>query len=135
MKIFNRLSAILIVCVLIFITGCEKTEPDVTTTDRDKFIGTWDGQSDGPNGHRNFSLVIIASVSAPDQIKMENFDGGTGIVFANVSGNALSIPSQIVSSETIQGSGNLSGGTISFTFSIDDGQTIENRTATANNKH
>ena len=135
MKIFNRLSAIIIVCLLIVITGCEKTEPDITTADRDKFIGTWDGQSDGPNGHRNFSLIITASNSAPDQVKMENFDGGNGIVFANISGNLLSIPSQMVSSETIEGSGTLSGVTITFSFSLDDGQTIENRTATAKNKH
>ena len=117
--------------------GCEKTEPDVSTADRDKFIGTWDGQSDGSGGHRNFSLIISASSSAPDQIKMQNFDGGSGLVFATVSGSSFSIPSQTVTGETIQGSGNHSGTALSFTFSIDDNQggAIENRTGSANNKH
>ena len=119
----------------ILIMSCEKSEPEVTSSDRDKYIGTWDGQSDGSGGHRNFPLIITISNSAPDQIKMENFDGGNGIVFATVSGNSLSIPSQVVSSETIQGTGNHLGVSLSFSFTVYDGQVSENRTGIANNKH
>ena len=121
--------------ISILIMSCEKSEPEVTTSDRDKYIGTWDGQSDGSGGHRNFPLIITISNSSPDQIKMENFDGGNGIVFATVSGNSLSIPSQVVSSETIQGTGNFSINAISFLFSVDDGQSVENRTGAAKGKH
>jgi hypothetical protein len=129
-----KLSAITLTVLLFTITGCEKTEEDPITDDRDKFIGTWDGQSNGPGGQRSFNLVITASNSAPDQILMDNFDGGSGIVYANVNGNSLAIPSQIVSGETIAGSGNFTGSTINFTFTIDDGQGVENRTAIASNK-
>jgi hypothetical protein len=135
MKRVNRILAVIVIGILVFTTACEKTEPDVNTNDRDKFIGTWDGQSDGPGGHRNFSLIISASSSAPDQIKMQNFDGGTGTVFATVSGDLFSIPSQLVSGETIKGDGSYSNSNLSFSFTIDDGQTVEDRTGTANNKH
>ena len=121
--------------ISILIMSCEKSEPEVTSSDRDKYIGTWDGQSDGSGGHRNFPLIITISNSAPDQIKMENFDGGSGIVFATVSGNSISIPSQLVSGETILGTGSHLGNSLSFTFNVNDGQSSENRTGVANNKH
>jgi hypothetical protein len=135
MKKIEKILAVIVIGLMIFITGCEKTDEGVNTSDRDKFIGTWDAHSDGPGGHRNFSLVISASASAPEQIKLQGFDGGTGTIFADVSGNLFSIPSQIVSGETIKGDGSYSGGTLSFTFTVDDGQTVENRTGAANNKH
>jgi hypothetical protein len=135
MKKIEKVLAVVVIGLMILISGCEKTDEGVNTTDRDKFIGTWDGQSDGAGGHRNFSLVISASASAPDQIKMQGFDGGTGTIFANVSGNLFSIPSQTVSGETIKGDGSYSNASLTFTFSIDDGQTVENRTGSAANKH
>ena len=135
MKTLNRILLATLFTALIFLTGCEKTEPDINSSARDKFIGTWDGQSSGTGGPRNFSLVITASASDPDQILLDNFDGGTGIVSAIVSGNSFSIPSQSVSGETIQGSGSYSSATLSFSFTIDDGQGVENRTGSANNKH
>jgi len=134
MKRVNRVFAVIIISIMVFTTACEKTETDGPVDDREKFIGTWDGQTDGTQGQRNFSLVITASNSAPDQILMQNFDGGTGTVVASVSGNLFSIPSQMVSGETIEGDGSYSNGSLTFTFTIDDGQSVEDRTGTANNK-
>ena len=131
MKSIFKISALIMVATLLFITGCEKTEPEVTTADRDKFIGSWSGTSTGQGGPRSFNMTIRASNSAPDQVLMEEFDGlaaGT-YVKASVSGNLITIISTSISGETYEGSGNLSGTTISFTFTIDDGQTVENRTA------
>lgn len=133
MKSLNKLLGILSI-ILITLSACEKTDEQVPVADRDKFIGTWDGQSTGVNGPRNFSLIISASNSDPAQILMRNFDGGTGVVYASVSGNVFSIPSQQVSAETISGSGNYSGNSLSFSFTVDDGQTTEARTGTATNR-
>ena len=105
----------------VFFTACEKTEDTgPSTTDRDKYLGSWSGSSTGSGGTRNFNM-------------QNNFDGvGTGnFIYANISGNSLSIVSTLVGSDRYEGTGSISGNTLSFTFTIDDGQTIENRSATA----
>ncbi len=130
----NNKSLVLFAFILLFLsTGCEKTEPDIITTDRDKYLGTWDAVSTGTGGTRNFTLVINASNSAPDQIIMKGFDGGssTSSLPANVSGNDLSIVTTLISGETIAGSGTYNNGSLNFTFTVDDGQSVENRTCTA----
>jgi hypothetical protein len=133
MKISRKLLGLLLVAFVIVFDACEKTETDgPTTSDRDKFIGNYASESTGPGGTRNFTLEVTGSASAPDQIKMVNFDGGNGTtIFASVSGSSLSIPSQMVSGETYQGTGSISGKTLTINFSVDDGQgTPENRVLT-----
>ncbi|REJ84032.1 MAG: hypothetical protein DWQ44_03920 [Bacteroidetes bacterium] len=123
----------LMLFVTALLSSCEKTEEDPNTSDRDKFLGSWRGFSTGPGGDINFNMNISASNSAPDQILMSNFDGTGSNTFipAVVSGNSLTIPT-FVGVDTIQGSGNYnSNNTLSFTFVVRDGQTVENRTATA----
>ena len=122
-----------ILCTLIF-TACEKTDTSgPSTTDREKFLGSWAGSSNGAGGYRTFNMTITASNSAENQILLNNFDGtGVGsIIYASVSGNSLSIISTLVGQDRYEGTGTISGSTLSFNFTIDDGQTIENRTATA----
>ena len=122
-----------ILCTLLF-TACEKTEDTgPNTSDRDKFLGSWSGSSTGTGGTRNFNMTVTASNSASDQIILNNFDGvGTGnFIAANISGSSLSLVSTLVGSDRYDGTGSISGSTLSFTFTIDDGQTIENRSATA----
>jgi hypothetical protein len=127
----NKVVAAFLISIAVVLNACEKTEPEITTTDRDQFIGTYAAQSVGPQGQRNFTLTITASTSAPDQIRMDNFDGGNVSVFANVLGNSLTINIQSVSGETYQGTGNIaSAKNLTIDFSIDDGQGIENRTLT-----
>jgi hypothetical protein len=129
----NNLFAVLAFSLLLFTTGCEKTEPDINTDDREKFIGTWNAISTGPGGTRNFTLVIVASNSAPDQIILKGFDGGSANsnLPALVNGNNLAIVTTVISGETIAGSGSYSNGTLNFDFTVDDGQTLESRTCTA----
>ncbi len=134
MKRFNRILTAVIFGIMIVVTGCEKTENDGPVDDRDKFIGTWDGESNGSGGQRYFNLIITASNSSPDEILMKNFDGGTGTVVAVVSGNLFSISSQLISGETIEGDGSFSDNALAFTFTIDDGQGVEDRTGTGKNK-
>jgi hypothetical protein len=136
MKNFKRVLILLALAGITVFTGCEKTEDDsdISTADREKFLGQWNGVSSGSGGTRNFNMTITGSNSAPDQILMENFDlAGSGTyVRAIVSGNSLTILTTTISGETYDGTGVLSndGKRLTFNFSIDDGQTLENRTAT-----
>jgi hypothetical protein len=118
--------------------ACQKdnqTTPSTSTPDRDKFLGTWITQSTGPvAGTLNFTMTISAGSSSASQIKISNFDNeGTGTtVFAEVSGNTVSITQTTIGNDVITGSGTYnSNGTLSFTYTINDGQTVDNRTATA----
>src|SRR6185295_4787619 len=105
--------------MMVLFNACEKTDTDVPTADRDQFIGTYASESTGPGGPRNFSMTITASSSAPDQIKMQNFDGGNNAtIFASVSGINLTISNQSVSGETYDGTGSLSGKKITINFSV-----------------
>lgn len=112
-------------------------EPDTVdpSVDRSDYLGTWTGQSDGPvGGPISFTMKITASNSSPDGIIMENFDGlGQGtFVTASVEAGTISIPRNIIGSDTVQGSGSYkNNGTLSFSFTIRDGQSVDQRTATA----
>lgn len=130
----------MLVGVFFVLYSCEKnsTEDGPTTVDREKYLGDWQGSSDGNvNGPLNFNMTITASNSAPDQILMDNFDGiGEGLkIVASVDGNSITIPGaplNIVGSDTITGSGTYnSNHTLSFTFTVKDGQTTDYRTASA----
>ena len=116
-----------------YFTGCEKDDNTVSTSDRDKFTGTWSAESSGSGGTRNFTLTITASNSSPDQIIMENFDqaGDNTFIPATVSGNSVSLVRTNISGEYYEGSGTYSNQKLNFTFTVDDGQTIEHRTCTA----
>jgi hypothetical protein len=131
-NLLKNVSAALIISLIILNSGCEKNDPSVPTADRDKFIGTWNGTSTGSGGSRTFNMNIKASNSAPDQVLMEEFDGLAAGQFikASVSGSTITIISTAISGETYEGSGSLSGNKITFAFTIDDGQTVESRSAT-----
>jgi len=127
-----RITLLLLALVTAF-SSCEKTDPEISTADRDKFIGSYQCVSTGPGGTRNFNMTITPSNSAPDQVLMENFDlSGSGTYIpANISGSNLSMVTTTIAGEIYEGYGVLSGDRITFNFTLDDGQTVETRTATA----
>ncbi|MBL7948693.1 MAG: hypothetical protein JNN19_06865, partial [Bacteroidia bacterium] len=64
----------------------------------------------------------------------ENFDGyGSGtFIPATVSGSDFSFIRTIISGDTIEGSGRYnSNNTLSFSFTVGDGQTVDTRSGTA----
>lgn len=133
----NRIS-IFLSCILLgstlFISSCEKTNDELDVDNREKFLGVWRASSTGPGGDVNFNMNITASNSDPSEILMENFDAlGSGTYVAgSITGNSISIPRNLVHSDTIVGEGQyLSDKTLSFTYEVRDGQTVENRSATA----
>ncbi|MBP6334811.1 MAG: hypothetical protein KA444_05000 [Bacteroidia bacterium] len=133
----NRISRILILTLLsttFMLSSCENSDDGPVVLDRDKFLGLWKATSTGPGGSVNFNINITASNSDEDQIIMENFDAlGMGTyVGGNVTANTVFIPTNLVNADTISGTGLYhSGNTLSFDYEVRDGQTVENRTATA----
>jgi len=125
-----------------FVTGmvlwsCQKdseNNPSTSTADLDKFLGTWITQSTGTSGTLNFTMTISAGNSSASQVKISNFDAeGTGtFVFGDVSGTSVSLNQTLIGNDTITGSGSYnSNNTLSFSYTIRDGQTVDVRTATA----
>lgn len=131
---FSYSRFVLVALVFATVYSCEpdSVNPDVSRAD---YLGSWNGSSDGPvGGPLTFPMTITASNSAPDQILMDNFDAiGQGYkIIAIVDGGTITIPQNIIASDTISGSGTYkANGTLSFTFTVRDGQTVDNRTATA----
>jgi hypothetical protein len=129
MMVRKKIAPLLLLSMFSVFTACEKTEQDISTADRDKFLGTWNAVSTGSGGTRNFQMVINASNSAPEQVIIKGFDGGNtnSNLPASVSGNDIALITTVISGETIAGNGRLSGDTLRIDFTLDDGQTIENR--------
>ncbi len=129
----GKIIIFLLVCSTVFISCQKSNDVGVSTLDRDQFLGTWYGTTSGSGGQRSFTLTITASNSASDQILLRDFDGAgsTAYIAATVSGSSFTMTSTLIGSDRYDGTGSLSSGTMSFTFSIDDGQGIENRTGTA----
>jgi len=136
----NIFRIVLVLLIAGFIDACQKdstTDPSVTGTDRDKFLGTWITQSSGTSGTLNFTMTIAAGASSANQVKIANFDleGSGAYIFADVSGNSLTIslpPLNVIGNDTIEGTGTYnSNNTLSFNYTIRNGQTVDVRTATA----
>lgn len=136
MKKLRKLSSIFLLLVLSF-QACQpdETEEPAPTDERDKFVASWKctEQSNQTGTNPAFNVHINKSTTNASQIVMENFYG-MGFdkkPYAEVSGNSITIPTQIVSGNTIKGSGNLSGtSTINMNYTVNDGSTIDSVKAT-----
>lgn len=134
MKRKKKIFIVYIVLILLA-ASCAKEDDSPLDSDREKFLGSWITTSTGAvHGTLNFTMTITAGASSPSQIKMENFDqeGNGTFLFGDVGGTAVSIAQQVIGSDTIQGSGSYnSNGTLTFHYSVRDGQSVDNRTANA----
>jgi len=140
-NIFRTGLAILSVSMLVIGCAPDETDDDITTLPRDKFIGTWHMTSHhtDPNqaATQYWDLVIEpASAAAAEQIVMKNFDqtGTDKTVYADVNGSNLDIPATVVyltggGQQTIEGSGNLNGTTLTFSYTSFDGLVTDTATA------
>jgi hypothetical protein len=123
--------AIFAVSLAMFVNACTKSEDPVSTSDRDKFLGLWQCTSTCTQSSSSpFNMTISAGNSSPEQILMDNFDGRGVKVIAYVSGANFSItgvPINIFSGDTIDGTGsyNSSTGKIAMNFTVKDGQTTD----------
>ena len=117
-----------------FLASCSQEEDPVPgTDDRQKFYGAWNIDANGSHsGHLAYTIEILADTPS-NAISMKNFDflGNTFYTYAQVDGNSVNIPSQVVDGNTISGSGSYSNGQITFSYSSNDGVYNDMVTATA----
>ena len=139
MKTANRLARFL--AVFLFFAAfyaCQPDKPDdpVAEDPRDKFEGNWVCQENctSDSTHTTFSVSISSNSSTENEVLIYNFSLlGTGYSARGiVSDFNLTLPSQVVSSNTINGNGtmNSSKNQINLTYSINDGAATFNYTAT-----
>jgi hypothetical protein len=136
MKLKNSYKAVLFILVVsATFFACQQEDTAPSSADRDKFLGTWITHSSGPvHGTLDFTMTITAGTSSAAQIKIENFDeeGSGTFILGEVSGNNVSLTQTTINGDVISGSGSYnSNGTLSFTYTVNDGQTNDSRTATA----
>lgn len=136
----NLFKYLFIILAVVFIASCaEEDDPINGISDaRNKYVGTWTAQeTSSVFGTSTYSITISISNSNDEDILIKNFYNlGAGTVTigtVNVDGNAntLQIKQQTVSGNVISGSGSLSNGTLTLSFTSNDGQTIDNVNVTA----
>jgi hypothetical protein len=113
--------------ILFCLFSCRKSPaPAPSPTSGDPIVGSWqihDNQSATVAGKSTHDYVVtIARTGTTGTITMSNFAGETNATInANLSGNNFTIPQQNVNVGTnlgITGSGNFSGNTISYTYTM-----------------
>lgn len=133
----NKLRNLSSIFLILSLQACQpdETEEPTPTGERDKFVASWKctEQSNQTGTNPAFNVNITKSGTSESQVLIENFYG-LGFdkkPYAEISGNSISIPTQIVSGNTIKGSGNLSGtSTINMNYTVNDGSSIDSITAT-----
>ena len=94
-------------------TSCE-------VADSDQFLGTYTVvENCGLSGIDNYSITITASGNSPQEVQVANlYDGGDNLN-ATIDGNNITIPSQVGGTGvTYDGSGSISGNTLTLSFIV-----------------
>ena len=118
--------------------ACSAPEgPDPYAEDpREKFEGNWVCQENcsSDSTHTTFSVSISINSTTENEVLIYNFSllGSGYSARGIVSDYNITLPSQVVSSNTIQGSGTLSSSKtqMNMSYSINDGAATFNYTAT-----
>lgn len=92
--------------MVMFFVSCEKTDDTPGTDPRSQYIGTWTCQ-ESPS--INYPVTITIDSSNSTQIFMNNFHyfGANEKAYAIATTNNLTIPTQVILSHTVYGSGTL----------------------------
>lgn len=129
--------------LITFLASCAANDDDVPTPtdERDEYIGTWScAENSSKSGASTYDVVLRKNVNESGQFLMDNFYllGSTHAAVISKSGNSLTIPTQSVSGNTVQGSGSISNSTkINLSYTINDGSGpggIDNCTAVLTKK-
>lgn len=121
-----------------FLTSCEpetsapEDTPDVDP--RDKFVGNWVcTETSKQNGQQTFTVGITLNPSNSSQVLISNFYlfGADEKANALITGNTITIPTQVFCSHTISGSGFIDNSKtiINWDYYVNDGQQTDTCTA------
>lgn len=121
--------AILSIGVIAFLLleSCAPNESDnpAPTDDQDKYIGTWScAETSSNNGASTFDVTLRKNSNVENQLLIDNFYllGASYSAAVTKSGSSLTLASQSISGNTVQGNGSISSDTkISLTYTVNDG--------------
>ena len=113
------------IILVVFATSCSKSS---TTTP--SFIGTYYGKIGGSLGNGD-TIIITAGGSSSSVVMVSRTSiGSVYTIDGTVSGTALTIPLQAytyyTATDTVQGSGTLSGSTLSINFIFSNASGVNN---------
>ena len=120
---------ILILGFLFSITSCEEVVPD-----RDKFLGAFFVDETCDSGNDTYDITIIVSGSGENAVILANLYDWDEQASATVSGNTITIPSQLLDGITFSGSGTITDNILTINFSVSDGSNSDNCNAICTRK-
>lgn len=115
------------VAALLLLASCASNDSEnpTPTDDRDKYLGTWScAETSSKNGNSTFDVTMRKNTNVESQLFIDNFYllGPSYSAVITKSGNSITIPSQSLSGNTIQGNGSFSSDTkISMSYTVNDG--------------
>lgn len=127
LKIYFSITAL----SLVILSSCTIEDPNFD--ERDDFTGSWIcSEQSTIYGNSNYNVNITKHSTDTTKILIGNFYqlGSSHQASAIVSGNSFSIPNQTIDGNTVFGSGQLVGGNINLSYSVNDGSATDNVTAT-----
>lgn len=135
MKVFRNIFSVLVIGTMIFLASCaDEDDPTGTGDARDKFTGTWTAnETSQQHGNSTYTMTISKDVTSSNQVIAKNFYAlgtSTNTVIV-IDGNNMTIQTQVVSGNTLSGTGSYSNGNLTISFSADDGQTVDQVTVNA----
>jgi hypothetical protein len=136
MKTIRNIIAAMAIGATVFLASCAKDQNDPTGSGdaRDKYTGSWTcNESSQQHGSSTYTMTIIKDVTSSNQVIAKNFYGlgTTTNTIIVIDGNNMTIQSQVVSGNTLSGSGSYSNANLTIHFSADDGQTVDQVTVNA----
>lgn len=133
MKIKHFLFLATLSTVAVF-SSCQPDEQPAPADERDVYVAAWTvNEHSSQIGASTYTVHINKSTSNASQVLIENFYN-LGFSFkatADISGTTITIPQQTLNSNQLHGSGTKTGAnSISLTYYMNDGSTIDTCTAT-----
>lgn len=131
-KLTNNLlyCTILLTGVVLFTTSCKKDK----TPDRDKFLGAYSVVQTCGSGNASYDITIIESGTADNAVIIVNLYNITQQWSATVSGDNITISTQVVGAITWSGSGSIAGNSLTISFTGATAGVFDNCTAICTRK-
>jgi hypothetical protein len=111
----------------LFLASCapDDSEDISPVDDRDKYIGTWScAENSSKSGASTFDVTLRKNSNESNQLLMDNFYllGSTHFAVLTKSANSITISTQSISGNTVQGSGTIASDTkINLSYTVNDG--------------
>lgn len=129
MKKFHFYFNLLSFSIILFLSGCLKSNPDPSPSDpRQQYLGSWGVNEAATKNY--YTAIISADPNSSDGVFINNFAASTVQAHAVVRGNSITVTSQQLSNGWIvNGTGTYSSSKITWTYSINDGANLTNYSA------